>query len=294
MAIQIPEPAHAGDSSYDWSRRATGWTFWTSRSELFLLSVLLAVPNAVWNRILTGVETQGLVGSAFATFEISAIVWLSLGLAVSILWRAKLGCADWLDRAMFLMVLLATVLPIGPGTWVALAASSIVYLTRKDLAPEEKAAAAIILAVTAPMFWSRRLLDVFGPTVLSADAYLVSLVTGTNSVANVVPLPNAEGFLMIATPCSSLANVSVALLLWTTWTQYFRMRFNRFFWFWCIIVCSTVVAINVARISLIGYFPEHYELLHGSVGSGVTSWLTTFAILFISFEGTRRAGHRLH
>ncbi len=256
--------------------------------------MLLAVPNAIWNRILTGIETHGLIGSALATFEISAIVWLSLCLAISILWKAERGRTDWLDRVLFLMVLLATALPIGAGTWLAVTASSAFYLARKNLAPEEKAAAAIILAVTAPMFWSRRLLEVFGPTVLSIDAYLVSLVTGTESVANVVPLPNAEGFLMIATPCSSLANVSIGLLLWTSWTQYFRMPFDLFFWIWCAIVCSVVVAINVVRISLIGYYPEHYELLHGAGGNAVTSWLTTFAILFISYKGTRRAGYRLH
>lgn len=294
MIFDSAEPATASTESARYATGAGLARVWTSRSELFLLSVLLAVPNAIWNRIMTGIEIHGLVGSAFATFEISAIVWLSLGLALSILWKAERGRADWLDQAMFLMVLVATALPIGPGTWVALTISSAVYLARRGLAPEEKAAAAIILAVTAPMFWSRRLLDVFGPAVLSADAYLVSLVTGTDSVANIVPLPNAEGFLMIATPCSSLANVSIGLLLWTTWTQYFHMTFNRFFWIWCAVVCSAVVAINVVRISLIGYFPEHYELLHGAVGNAVTSWLTTFAILFISYEGTRRAGYRLH
>jgi hypothetical protein len=54
------------------------------------------------------------------------------------------------------------------------------------------------------------------------------------------------------------------------------------------LACAFVVLINVTRISLIGYYPGHYGLIHGEVGASIAGWLTTLAITTIVWFAVRR------
>ena len=49
-----------------------------------------------------------------------------------------------------------------------------------------------------------------------------------------------------------------------------------------------VVAINLTRLSLIGVYPERFDLIHGPVGAAVANCLTLLIIL--SF-GYHKIGH---
>ena len=48
-----------------------------------------------------------------------------------------------------------------------------------------------------------------------------------------------------------------------------------------------MVAINVARLSLIALYREHFDLLHGPVAANVATWLTFAAIIGVCALGVR-------
>jgi exosortase/archaeosortase family protein len=148
-------------------------------------------------------------------------------------------------------------------------------------------AAFVILAVTVPMFWSRLVFAMLSDWILRADAILVSLIVGTERVGNTVGFADNSGFLFILPACSSLADVSLAVLGWALFTQALTRRPSLKDVWWCLAACSAVIVINVTRIALIGLHPEHFELIHGAVGAGVAGFLALVAIVGINLIRVR-------
>jgi exosortase/archaeosortase family protein len=137
------------------------------------------------------------------------------------------------------------------------------------------------------MFWSRLVFAMLSDLILRADAILVSLIVGTERIGNTVGFADNSGFLMILPPCSSLADVSLAVLGWALFTQALMRRPSLKDVWWCLAACSAVIVINVTRIALIGLHREHFELLHGAVGAGVAGFLALVAIVGINLIRVR-------
>ena len=137
------------------------------------------------------------------------------------------------------------------------------------------------------MFWGRMLMHCLNGLILGTDALLVGWFTGMNSVGNTVRIAGGDSFVFIAEPCSSLANISLAILCWVLFTQSRDLRWSLAGAGWCLIACLFVVAVNVTRIGLIVLHPDSYDLIHGPAGAAVASWLSFAAVVGISAYGTR-------
>jgi hypothetical protein len=150
-------------------------------------------------------------------------------------------------------------------------------------------AGAIVLATTVPMFWARLVMSIFSDVVLQADAILVAMLAGTSRSANVVPFADGSGALWIAPECSSVANVSLALLCavlvvkasGSAWTLR-NLTFGA-------LACLAVMAINVARIGLVAVHPAQYDLIHGAAGASLAAWLSAAVVVGLCLLGV--AGH---
>lgn len=275
--------------------QSSGRLSWLSlkRPELVTLILVVTLANAMVPEVIRGVMSDGVFYAILNTFEISAIVWLAIFMAVS---YASTGLETRVtpsDRLVVSSLFVACLLPIGPGLWVCISGFAIYLILRSGTDVMSRRAGWVIFAITVPMFWSKRLFNLLSEYFLAADAALVSLITGTQRVSNLVSIPNGSGFLQIAAPCSSMANVSLAILCWILFTQSSGIRWQRRNVLFCALACSTVVAINVTRISLIGFFPHQYELLHGPVGTTVSSWLTIIAVLLVCYFGVGRGRFKL-
>lgn len=259
--------------------------------ELRILVAVVALANALLPTIVTGIAQDGIVYAILNTFEVSAIVWAGLYIGVAFLAKAGDAPLRPLDKAVAAATLVACLLPLGLFTWcvLTLLALYLIWRAADPLAPLARAGWTL-LAVTVPMFWSKRLFNLFADFFLSLDAMLVSSITGTERTANLVVMPGGGGVLQIAAPCSSMANVSLALLCWVLFTQTSSVRWRPKNVIWCAAACLAVVAINTTRITLIGYFPHYYEVLHGPVGNTVASWLSVFVVIGVCYMGVRR-GH---
>jgi hypothetical protein len=64
------------------------------------------------------------------------------------------------------------------------------------------------------MFWSRLLFAMLSDFISQADAILVSLIVGTERIGNTIGFADNSGYLFILLACSSLADVSLAVLGW--------------------------------------------------------------------------------
>lgn len=263
--------------------------FGLSRSELMTLLYILSVGNALLPLIAGGIANDGIIYAVLNTFEVSAIVWGALALGIVYSLRSEGGVRP-LDKVVAGVTVAGCLMPLGLATWgfVTLVALYGILSSRRDAHDWQHRAGWIFLAITVPMFWSKRLFNLFAEVFLSIDAAFVSLITHTERVSNLVAIPGGQGYLQIAAQCSSLANVSLAVLCWVLFTQAAGMRWRLANLAWCSFACLAVIAINVSRISLIGFYPHLYELIHGPIGSTVASWVTVFVVLAVCYYGVGR------
>lgn len=217
------------------------------------------------------------IGAALNTFGISVIVWAALWLGLRFLLRASPTAVTGLDALIAALAVGLSLLPSASPTWVGMTAVAYYLAHTVPKQSAERRAAWVLMAVTVPMFWSKLFFSIFSDRLLGAEAALIGSAMGTPHSGNLVQFANGSGFMEIWPACSSFANVSLAFLCWIAFSQAVDHKRSALDAGWCVLACLAVVAINVCRISLIGFFPEHYDLLHGSVGASVAGWLTLLA-----------------
>jgi hypothetical protein len=257
------------------------------RGEFFAGLFLLGFSNGIFERIMQAIA-QGTIASAILdTFGISILVWVACFIAVSLLLRQRPEPVTRNDLILGLGIIAAALAPSANVSWIALTGLGLYGLRCFEVGAPARRAAFVILAVTVPMFWSRLVFAMLSDLILQADAILVSLMVGTERVGNTIGFADNSGYLYILPPCSSLANVSLAVLGWALFTQALARRPSLKDVWWCLAACSAVILINVTRIALMGLHSEQFELLHGAVGASVASFLGLAAIVGINLIRVR-------
>jgi exosortase/archaeosortase family protein len=257
------------------------------RGEFFAGLFILGFSNGIFERIMQAIA-QGTIESAILdTYGISVLVWVACFIAVSLLLRQPPEPVTRNDLILGLAVIAAVLVPSAKVSWIALTGLGLYGLRCFEAGALARRAAFVILAVTVPMFWSRLVFAMLSDLILQADAILVTLIVRTERVGNTIGFADNSGYLYILPPCSSLANVSLAVLGWALFTQAFGRQPSLKDVWWCLAACSAVIVINVTRIALMGLHPEHFELFHGAIGAGVASFLDLAAIVGINLIRVR-------
>ena len=257
------------------------------RGEFFAGLFILGFSNGIFERITQAIAQGTFESAILNTFGISVLVWVACFIAMSLLLRQPPEPVTRNDLILGLAITAAAFVPSAKASWIALTGLGLYGLRCFEAAAPARRAAFIILAVTVPMFWSRLVFAMLSDLILQADAILVSLIVGTERVGNTIGFADKSGYLFILPPCSSLANVSLAVLGWALFTQALTRRPSLKDVWWCLAACSAVIVINVTRIALMGLHPEHFEVLHGAVGASVASVLSLVAIVGINLIRVR-------
>jgi exosortase/archaeosortase family protein len=257
------------------------------RGEFFAGLFILGFSNGIFERVARMIADIPIENAILATFGISVLVWIACFIAVSLLLRQPPEPVTRNDLILGAAVTVAVLIPSAKVSWIALTGLGLYGLRCFEAGGPARRAAFVILAVTVPMFWSRLVFAMLSDLILQADAILVSLIVGTERVGNTVGFADSSGYLVILPACSSLADVSLAVLGWALFTQALTRRPSLKDVWWCLAACSAVIVINVTRIALIGLHPQHFELIHGAVGADVASFLALVAIVGINLIRVR-------
>lgn len=265
-----------------------------AKPQLFTLMFVLMISNALLPTIIISIENYGFLNGILNTFDISAVVWAGIAIGVSQAWEIEADEFSLTEKGLVLFGLVACFLPLGPATWAVLSFVALAtYFTTRDRGSVKAGSSWIFFAVSIPMFWSKQLFNMFSELMLSFDAFLVAGVTRTERTGNLVAMPGGNGYLEIHPLCSSISNLSTAVLCWMLFSRVNKLRFSYRNILWCLVACGAVVLINLIRISLIGYFPEHYGFIHGPTGRAIASWTTIGFVIYACVLGVRREKARL-
>jgi hypothetical protein len=257
------------------------------RAEFFVGLFALGCLSGLSSRVVQSVKQLGWEDALMNTFEISAIVWISCAAGLSLVHRDRMIGLRSSELAIGAGFVFLVILPIGPLSWLAVTALSL-YIIFCTNGASSRRGAFILLATTVPMLWSRLLFQFFAHPILQIDASLVGWILGTPRVGNIVGFADGSGVLAILPSCSSVANVSLALLCWVTVSQLVCHKKSASDLLWCLMACISVVAVNVTRISAEGLSQWHYATVHSPWGDAVVSVIILLLIVGFSVLGVRR------
>ena len=257
------------------------------RGEYFAGLFILGCASGFASRIIQSVDAFGWKDALFGTFGISVIIWVSCVAGISLVFRDRTVGVQPLELGFGAVFAVLVLLPNGPLSWIAVTGLSL-YIAASTNAFDSHRGAIILLATTVPLLWSCMLFQFFANLILGFDAFLVSWLLGTHRTGNLVDFADHSGQLVIFPPCSSLANVSLAFLCWVTLSQLVCHRKSIYDFFWCILACAAVVAVNVARMTFLGLSEWHYATFHNEWGDAVVGTIIAGLIVGISALGVRR------
>ena len=255
--------------------------------EYFAGLFIVSCVSGLVSRIIHSVEEIGWANAIFSTFEINIIVWVACIAGVALIVR---DCTKGLlpfEIALGAGVLLLVILPIGPLSWMAVTGLGLDVFLSTDVGTSRRGAV-ILLAVTVPMLWSHVLFHFFANYILEADASLVGWLLGTPRTGNLVEFVDKSGHLAIFPGCSSLANISLALLCWVTLSQLVLHEKSASDFLWCLLACAAVIAANVTRLAILGLSEWHYRTFHAGWGDGIANAIILGLVVGICALGMRR------
>lgn len=257
------------------------------RNDFFALLYIVACANGLLGRVIQSFQFSDWAG-ALSGADINAVMLLACFAGISLVSAKSPEQLLPRDLGVGVLFLILVSLPIFPLSWVAVTALSLYILVFANTIPERTRGALILLAMTAPMLWSRLLFQIFAKPILDIDATLVSLLLGTDRTGNMVGFLDKSGYMIVLPACSSLANMSLALLCWVTITQWVGHRWTAKDVLWAALACASVIAVNVTRISLMGFNHRNYEAIHNSWGDMVTNSVMLALMVGVTVLGARR------
>ena len=257
-----------------------------SRGEYYAGLFIVGCASGLVSRIIHSVAEVGWAQAFFRTFDISVIVLFSCVAGVVLIARDPTKGVRSFELGLGAGFMPLVVLPIGPLSWIAVTGLSLYVLMSSHVATSRRGAS-ILLAVTVPMLWGRMLFHFFANSILAGDALLVSWLLGTHRNGNLVEFADKSGQLVIFPLCSSLSNVSLAVLCWVTLSQLLSHK-SRYDFLWCLLACAAVVAVNVTRMSILGLSAWHYATFHNEWGDAVANITILGLVVGICTMGVRR------
>jgi hypothetical protein len=278
--------ASAVDRVEDLAHPAPAWAL--TRGRLLAAVVLITQANALAELIKASLAAQGFVGSAVEGFGVSWAVWLSLFLGVRLALKAPPEPARRIDWAV---ALAAVFIAAWPVTGLASAGATLAatwFIADSRSSPTLRGAALVLLALAINLMWSKFLLMVFARPIEGVDAFWVHLIRGVQVHGNVMDFVGGQDRVAILSGCTSVANASLALLLWLAITRTFRPQPLLSELWLAGGLFLTVVVINTARLCLVVESRAALAYWHGPVGDAIVTALITAAALAWAFVGVRR------
>ena len=257
------------------------------RNEFFAGLYILGLANGLVGRLSSTSNFDDWTG-VVQSLDLNVIVLFACFAGVSAFFcdnREQIRTRDLAVAAVFLMF---TALQISALSWLAVTGLSLYILLFANGNAARRRGAVILLALTVPMLWSQMLFRLFAKLILDIDAFLVASMMGTDRIGNMVGFADGSGHMVILPACSSLTNMSLAFLCWVSITQWAEHRWSAVDVLWSLLVCMSVIAVNITRISLMGLSYWHYEVFHSELGNAVANFIMLCLMIGFSVLGARR------
>lgn len=227
-------------------------------------------------------------------FSISFVIWLSIAWSLHAIWTAERTPVTQFDRRVGMAVAIGLIIPSATIAWLTTATAAIIWHRRRDnTAIAIRSALAILVFASLRDPISAAALKLLATPFLVGDAAMVSWVLNLFADigprhGNIITGPNNHK-LLILTGCTSYTNLSLALLGWFAITLAMLGRVGRRQLLAGLFVASSIVALNVLRLTYMGLGPDAYHFAHEGAGTVIFEATITLSTMGFTFWGTRNA-----
>ena len=264
-----------------------------TRGSAFTAAGVLAALNAQADHIIVDLSWQSPLDALLNLGGISAIMWAAMFAAWKIGGEATRPLRGRADIAVLAAVILFSFLPISYAAQGGLLLCATYLVASAGWGNDaERRAGFVLLALTGPLIWGRLLLRLFETPILALDARLVGTAIGSHVEGNMVRFADGSGRFIIGDPCSSVHNMSLAIVLWTTAAILFGVRNDRRYLMVGIAMAGLMFALNVVRLSILGLFPAHFDFLHDGGGAILFGWAGLIGAALLAGRGIIHATAR--
>jgi len=121
-------------------------------------------------------------------------------------------------------------------------------------------------------------------------AGLLKIITGVGSYEGNLVSSAAGHQLLLLRGCSSLSNLSLALLVWFSIARFRLLPLSIHDARMAVLITLAIVGINIARLVWMASDVDMHSWWHGAEGEQVYQLAYAFVLLFMVRWGVRRAG----
>ena len=262
------------------------------RGSVFAAAGILAALNAQAGQIISTLTYQSPLEAITGLAGISAVIWMAMVATWMIGTESRRPFRGVADSSALATVLLLSFLPLSFAAQAGLLLCGAYLLVSSPPKNAARRAALVLLALTGPLIWGRILLNLFAAPILSFDAHIVGEVIGTRVDGNVFQAPSTGQHFVIGDLCSSVHNISLAIVLWTTAAMLFDVRIDRRYVAIGAAMAVFMFALNIARLATIGLFPGYFVFLHFGAGAALFGWAGLIGAALLAAWGVVDAAQR--
>jgi hypothetical protein len=263
-----------------------------TRAGAFAGAGVLAAVNAHADQVINALRYLSLSDAIGGLAGISAVIWVAMYAAMKIGFEDRRSRLDGRDTALLVAIVALAIVPVSFAAKAGLLICGLYMFATSRPGDPCRRVSLILLALTGPLIWGRILLHLFEAPILALDAHLVASVVGLNVDGNVVRSSDGSAIYLIGGPCSSVHNMSLAIVLWTTAAVLFRIRVDRGYAAIGTAMVAWMFALNIARLASIARFPNHFDFLHDGLGAELFGWASLIGAGILAGTGVIRAAER--
>ena len=263
-----------------------------SRGSVFAAAGILTALNAQAGQILSTLTFLSPIEAVTGLAGISAVIWAAMAAAWSIGREDHRRLSGRRDALVLAVIIMLAFLPISYAAQGGLLLCGAYLLATSHGHEPARRAAFVLLALTGPLIWGRILLNLFAAPILSLDAHIVGAVIGGNVRGNIFEAASGGRHFIIGDLCSSVHNISLAIVMWTTAAMLFNIRIDRKYVAVGAAMAAFMFALNIARLATIGLFPEHFNYLHFGTGAALFGWAGLIGGALLAGWGVANAAAR--
>ena len=255
------------------------------RGAVFACAGVIAALNAQADQIINSLRYQSVEIAVTTLGGVGAIIWMAMFAAVKIGLEAERVPIGRTDIIVLAAIAALSLLPISLAAQVGLLLCGLYLLATSARGSSSRRLSVVLLALTGPLIWGRLFLHLFATPILALDAALVGSLIGSPVNGNTVDFMGASGKFLVGTPCSSVHNISLAIVLWATAGALFNLRVDRNYVLVGFAMAAWMFALNIARLVAVGLFPAHFHFLHVGAGAELFGWAGLVGAAFIAARG---------
>ena len=262
------------------------------RGGVFAAAGVLAALNAEAGQIISTLTFLSPLDAIAGLAGISAVIWAAMAATWKIGTESRRPFGGSTDAAVLAAVLALSFLPLSFAGQAGLLLCGVYLLITSPPQDAGRRAALVLLALTGPLIWGRILLNLFATPILAFDAHIVAGAIGTKVDGNVFSAATAGQRFVIGNLCSSVHNISLAIVLWTTAAMLFNIRIDRRYVAVGAAMVVFMFGLNIARLATIGLFPAYFTYLHFGTGAALFGWAGLISAALLAGIGVVHAAER--